>query len=256
MSNPHGSPIWYDLTTPDPVGAKRFYDDVIGWTIEAEPQGAHDYRMIASPAGLVGGVLRLTEDMLAAGGQPCWLMYVAVADVDALAAQARGLGGHVVVPPTDIANVGRFALLVDPQGAPFYVMRDDSGETSHAYAPGRPGHCGWNELSTTDMAGALAFYTALFGWENRETMDMGPMGGYHFLDLGEVRLGAAAEMKAAPPRWTLYFTVPDIDIAIERVRAGGGSIEIGPHTVPSGEQIVHGTDPQKAHFALVAPARP
>jgi predicted enzyme related to lactoylglutathione lyase len=251
MSNPHGSPIWYELMTPDPDGAKRFYDAVIGWTIEAEQSGAVDYRMISAPGSLVGGVLRLTEDMLKGGARPAWLLYLEVQDVDATAEKAKGLGGRIHVPPHDIPGVGRFALLADPQGAPFYIMRGAGDGTSHAFAPGEIGRCGWNEICTTDMAGALAFYGALFGWENRETMDMGPMGGYHFLDLGTTRLGAAAEMKDRPAHWNLYFNVADIDVAVERVRAGGGAILIGPHEVPTGDRIVLGTDPQNAHFALV-----
>ncbi len=62
MSNPHGSPIWYELMTPDPAGAKAFYDAVIGWTVEAAPSGDVDYRMIAAQGGLVGGVLGLTAE--------------------------------------------------------------------------------------------------------------------------------------------------------------------------------------------------
>ena len=86
-------------------------------------------------------------------------------------------------------------------------------------------------------------------------MDMGPMGGYHFLDLGDVRLGAAVEMKDRPAHWTLYFNVADIDVAVERVRAGGGAIDMGPHDVPTGQRIVLGTDPQGAPFALVGPGK-
>jgi predicted enzyme related to lactoylglutathione lyase len=253
MPNQHGSPIWYELMTPDPVGAKAFYDHVAGWTIEAEPAGPADYRMISTPAGLLGGVLRLTDDMQAFGARPSWLLYVGVDDVDATAAKARELGGHTHVPPTDIPGIGRFALLADAQGAPFYIMRTTSTETSTVFAEHQLGRCGWNELSTTDVSAALTFYGALFGWENRETMDMGPMGGYHFIDLGALRLGAVAEMKDRPAHWTMYFNVPDMDVAVERVLAGGGSIDMGPHQVPTGQRIVLGTDPQKAGFALVAP---
>ncbi len=100
---------------------------------------------------------------------------------------------------------------------------------------------------------ALAFYGAMFGWENRETMDMGAMGGYHFIDLGETRLGAAAQMKDRPAGWTFYFNVANIEAAVERVRAGGGTVEMGPHAVPTGQRIVVGADPQGARFAMVSP---
>ncbi len=247
MSNEHGSPIWYELMTPDPVGAKRFYDDVVGWTIGAQPSGSMDYRMIEAPDGAVGGVLRLTDGSM----RPGWVVYVGVTDVDATVEKAGSLGGQVLMAPVDLEGVGRFSLLADPQGAAFYVMRGAGVQTTEPFAPGQVGHCGWNELCTTDLDGALGFYGALFGWENRETMDMGSMGGYHFLDLGGTRLGAVARVPGRPPRWSLYFKVADIEVAAERVRAGGGSIDMGPHEVPTGERIVLGTDPQGVPFSLV-----
>ncbi len=251
MTNPHGTPIWYELMTPDPDAAKAFYDAVVGWTIEAQPAGPMDYRMVDTGNGLVGGVMRLDDTMLAHGAKPGWLFYVGVDDVDATFEKAKTLGGAVHVPPSDIPDVGRFALLADPQGAPFYIMRGSSAESSTVFSPTETGHCSWNELWTTDRAGALAFYGALFGWENRETMDMGPMGGYHFLDLGDVRLGALAETKDRPAGWNFYFRPRDLDAAIEAVKAGGGTVDQGPHEVPGGDRIIIGTDPQGARFSLV-----
>ena len=254
MSNPHGSPIWYELVTPDPDGAKRFYDAAVEWTVEPRPAGPMDYRMISAPSGQVGGVMRLTEEMRAGGATPGWLVYFGVEDVDASAAKAGELGAHILVPPNDIPDVGRFSLLADTQGAPFYIMRPSSVGTSTVFAPGVRGRCSWNELWTHDMQAALAFYGALFGFQNRETMEMGPRGGYHFLDHGDMRLGAAAEMKDRPARWNVYFNVADVDAAVDRVRTAGGAIDMGPYDTPSGDRIVIGTDPQGAIFSLVGRA--
>src|SRR4051812_49644386 len=93
MANPAGSFIWYELMTPDPAGSKRFYDAVVaGWTIEAQPSGDMDYRMITrSDGGNSGGGLRLTQGMQGDGARPCWLGYPGLPDVDA--AGCRGLGG-------------------------------------------------------------------------------------------------------------------------------------------------------------------
>lgn len=254
MSQRQGLPIWYELMTPDPDAATRFYGSVVGWTVGAAPAAGPDYRMIEAADGAVAGMMRLDAAMAAGGARPGWLFYVGVADPDATAAAAVGLGAQLLMPPTDIPGVGRFALLADPQGAPFYIMRGDSAGTSTAFARGQAGHGSWNELSTGDVAAALGFYAALLGWENRETMAMGPGGGYHFLDAGETRLGAAVEMKDQPPAWRFYFAVDDLAAAIGRVTAGGGRIDMGPHPVPGGEVIAIGTDPQGAPFALVGPA--
>lgn len=255
MANRQGFPIWYELVTADPDGATAFYGAVAGWTVAPPPPGGPDYRMLSAADGAVGGMLKLDEAMKAEGATPRWLPYYGVDDADATTAQAVSLGAGVLVPPTDIPGIGRFALLTDPQGAPFYIMRGNSDQKSTAFAPLQPGHFAWNELSTSDGAAALAFYGALFGFENRETMDMGPRGGYHFLDLGDTRLGAMVEMKDAPAAWRLYIRVADIDAAVEAIRANGGSIAMGPHPVPTGDVIMIGTDPQGAEFALVAPGQ-
>src|SRR3712207_8957960 len=108
MANPASSFIWYELMTPDPAGSKRFYETVVaGWTIEAQPSGEMDYRMIArSDGGNSGGVLRLTEAMQRHGARPCWLGYLGVPDVDAAVARVEGDGGGGWRLPPDIRGVG------------------------------------------------------------------------------------------------------------------------------------------------------
>src|SRR5687767_8019322 len=83
-SKQHGSFIWYELMTSDPIGAKSFYDAVVGWTIAGEaPPGPVEYRMIGrSDGGTAGGVLTITDDMAQGGARPVWLGYINVDDVD------------------------------------------------------------------------------------------------------------------------------------------------------------------------------
>src|SRR5438874_3779071 len=119
-----GDFIWYELITPDPVGAKAFYDAVVGWTIEPQPSGDMDYRMIGrADGGMAGGVMRLTDEMASHGARPIWLGYINVDDVDSRVASIEHAGGKVLLPAFDIPNIGRIAMVADPQGAPFYVMK-------------------------------------------------------------------------------------------------------------------------------------
>ena len=118
------------------------------------------------------------------------------------------------MPAMDMEGVGRMALVADPQGVPFYVMRGESDEPSTSFAPMKPGHCSWNELSTPDQDGALAFYTGRFGWEKGDVMPMGEMGGYQFIHHDGGMIGAImTSPPGRPAGWNFAFGVPDIDDA-------------------------------------------
>jgi hypothetical protein len=256
MSNPQGAFIWYELITPDPDGAKTFYDAVVGWTIDSQAiPGPIDYRMIVrSGGGHAGGLQRLTPEMAAAGGRPGWLGYIGVEDVDATATRIAAAGGMIIAPPTDVPGAGRVALVTDPQGAPFYIMRGATeGATSDVFSPEAIGCCGWNELVTSDQAAALGFYGDMFGYASNHAMPMGAMGDYAFLEHHGVTIGAMMPQPpgAPPPRWNFYFRVASIDAAIQAITAGGGRIINGPHEVPGGDHVLTGIDPQGAAFALV-----
>src|SRR6185503_14115152 len=98
---------------------------------------------------------------------------------DAAVTRAKALGGRALVEPMDIPNVGRFAVLADPQGAAFAVFKS-SGEDSGA-PEDAPGQFSWAELNTTDYQAAWKFYSDLFGWKERSSMDMGPPVGTYFM---------------------------------------------------------------------------
>lgn len=258
MTNKHGEFIWYELMTRDPEKAKAFYQEVVGWKIGERASGDVDYRMIAAGDDFVGGMFTLTDDMCKEGTRPGWLGYVGVEDVDSTVSKARELGGAVLQPAWDIPEVGRIAMLADPQGAPFYVMRGAvEGGVSTAFAQSTPGHCSWNELGTNDPAGALSFYGQLFGWENKEAMPMGDGMEYSFLDLNEQHIGAVSPWLAEgeAPGWVYYFYVPDIEAAVTKAEAAGGEIRMGPHEIPGGDYIIHGTDTEGGGFALVGSKR-
>jgi predicted enzyme related to lactoylglutathione lyase len=149
-------------------------------------------------------------------------------------------------------------MVADPQGIPFYLMQDQSGQTSRAYVcnGGKPGHCARNELSTTDQAGAMKFYSTLFGWVKDGEMDMGPMGAYEFLRHGEL-IGAMMTKPDDMPwaGWAHYFYVEDIDAAARTIPLRQGEILFGPSEIPGGDYIITGRDPQGATFSLVGPRK-
>lgn len=256
MTNHHGDFIWYELMTRDPDGAKAFYDSVVGWQIGPKPSGEMDYRMIAVGDSQVGGVFPLTEDHCAQGARPCWMGYVGVDDVDATVAKLQTLGGRVLLPAFDIPDVGRIAMVCDPQGVPFYVMRGAvAGHTSTAFQPRTVGHCAWNELTSADPSAALGFYGELFGWRNLQSFPMGEGLDYRLLDHLGLQIGALGPLvePQQQPGWLYYFRVDQLERAMAAIKAGRGQVLHGPMEVPEGDYIVIGLDPDGAVFALVGP---
>ena len=257
MANPHGSFIWYELITPDPDAATRFYEAVVGWRVGSASAEHNGYREIAAEGGHAGGMMPLTEEMRQHGARPVWLGYIGVDDVDATVAAVEGDGGKVLMRAWDIPGIGRIAMLADPQGVPFYVMRGASDEDSNAFSTDQAQHVRWNELSTSDPDAAVAFYTRHFGWVQEGDMDMGAMGKYRFLHHAGEMIGAVMRKPEQMPvsLWTYYIGVDDIDRAHRAVTEGGGRIIHGPVEIPGGEFAIDAFDPQGAAFGLVGPRK-
>ena len=252
MANPKGDFIWYELLTSDADAAQRFYGNVVGWKASDSGQPGMDYRILDAGDGQAGGLMQITDQM--PGVKPVWLGYVAVPDVDVTVADWTAAGGSVQMPAMDIPNVGRLAMLADPDGVPLYVMRGAVDASSTAFRVADARHVRWNEITAKDDAAALAFYKARFGWEAVGSMPMGAMGDYHFLAANGVNIGALMRSHVGQaPRWIYYIGVENIDAAMAAVKAGGGEVVDGPHQIPGGEFSLHARDPHGAAFGLVGP---
>src|SRR5436305_7744234 len=248
---PRGDFIWYELLTPDIAGAKDFYDAVVGWNIAGKSDLPNDYRMIGRSDGkFAGGAMQINDEMQQHGARPTWLGYIRVPDVDQSVAAIQREGGQVHMPAFDIPGVGRVAMVTDPQGAPFYVMKPlppegDPNAKSDVFSPDGEQRVGWNELSTSDPVAARRFYGHQFGWSSDEFMPMGEQGEYRFFDHQGQRIGAVAgAMDGQQPHWRYYFRVPSIAAAKQTAEAKGGKIDVRPTEVPTGDSIGIDTDPQ------------
>lgn len=270
MANATGSPIWFELNTPEPDAAQTFLERVAQWRFTTSSMPEHGgYRMGGPRADdAVGGI---ADAAMAAGGLSGWSIYFAVDDVDAAADRLTALGGSVHFGPMDIPHVGRFAVVADPQGVVFVVMRGLSDDDSRAFVQAADGSAEgkavWIELATPDPDGAFAFYGALFGWTKAGAMPMGPMGDYSFIGAkgltpdcpeGEAR-GPGAIMSStlttAPPRWNWYVHVPDIDVAVAAAKDAGGTLFQEPTPIPGGEFSANIADAQGHQLGLVGPRK-
>jgi uncharacterized protein len=256
--------IWYELMTTDADAAAKFYGAVIGWSFAARvgtpAPGARDYRSIGrADGGMAGGMLQLTPAMCETGARPTWVGYLHVKDVDAATKAISQDGGTVLMPKLSLP-VGEMAMVTDPMGAPFYVMKPIPpahmpNAVSDVFHPEASQRVRWNELATPDIERAKAFYSRHFGFAINESMSMGPMGDYWFIDEAGQRLGGMMQQPPQSPGggWLYYFGVDNVLAAHRAIVAGGGKVLREPHEVPGGGWITVAADLQGAVFGITGP---
>ncbi len=244
---PYGTFVWHELMTGDVEAAKRFYGETLGH--RAEPAPTHPgYEMLYAGGEGIGGYMKLDK------APPHWLPYVAVKDVDATVERAQSLGATVRVPPTDIPQVGRFAVLGDPTGASFALYQSNKPYPPRAEV--KNGQVAWNDLVTSDIDAAKAFYTQLFGW-GLDSMDMGPLGKYWLFTLGEKQVGGAMAYppgESAPPMWMTHFQVADCDEAVSKAQSLGARVLKPADDIPNVGRSAALADPSGATFGVYTPA--
>ena len=116
-----GAVSWSELITPDPAAAAAFYGSLFGWAVDSMPMGdMGTYRVLKVGDTGIGGIM--APPPIAPAMPAMWGCYVTVANVDQTLEKCTALGGKVMVPPMDVPNVGRMAVIQDPQGAVINVM--------------------------------------------------------------------------------------------------------------------------------------
>jgi hypothetical protein len=243
--------------TSDPKAAEKFYTAVVGWTAAPFGESPTPYTILRRKGDVgVGGIMKTPDGM---NMPPFWSMYIGVPKIEDAVAKIKQLGGSELSDLISVPSVGRMQMMKDPQGAAFYIMEPEPRTAADGPPEGDPeiGEASWLELMTTDWQKASTFYRDMFSWQPSEAMDMGPeMGKYQMFNRGSRMIGGMMnkpkEMAQAPPSWAIYFRVPDINAAVERIKANGGQILNGPMEVPGGDWIVNAMDPQGAPFSLHA----
>jgi uncharacterized protein len=255
-----GTPCWVDLTTPDVEAAAVFYGELFGWEVPELPNSAElgGYRRAKKDGKDVAGVFPVMQE----GQPPAWGTHVSVIDAEATMEAVRAAGGQVLVEPMEVADYGKMSVFVDPTGAvcgAWQPIAFAGAELVNEY-----GTCGWNELGTRDTVAAREFYGKVFGWGYAEE-ESERAGTYTVWKLGDSMVGGMLDMDAMEagqgvalppevlPHWLVYFTVEDVDAAVETVKAGGGDVRFGPLEVPVGRFAVV-ADPSGAVFAVMQPS--
>jgi uncharacterized protein len=238
-----GKFVWHEQVSPDPRQAQDFYTRLFGWGTEVFKPGEVDYTMISSGGQSHGGFSTAMEG----APPPHWLSHVRVDKLDDTLEKATRAGGKVAAGPFEMGEVGRMAVIADPQGA--YISAYEPADAG----PVPEGVFVWDELGTTDVDGAQRFYEQVFDWT---TNDMGPdYGGYRIFNRGETGIAGMMTLQDAsiPPMWLPYVAVDDADTTVAKASELGGSALMGPMDVPNVGRIAVLRDPQGATFGILKP---
>ncbi|HEY7003816.1 MAG TPA: VOC family protein [Gaiellaceae bacterium] len=239
-----GTFVWHEHVSSDPEQAKQFYTELFGWGTEVFKPGEVDYAMISAGGRTHGGFSTAMEG----APPPHWLGHVRVENVDQTVEKTKNAGGSLAAGPFDMEDVGKMAIISDPQGAyvGIYQPHGEGGDAEGVFV--------WDELGTNDPDGAQRFYEQVFGWT---TKDMGEdFGGYRIFDRVEgTGQGVAGLMKnpdnAIPPMWTPYVGVEDADATCARAQELGGTALVEPTDIPTVGRFAVIKDPQGAVFGVI-----
>jgi predicted enzyme related to lactoylglutathione lyase len=157
-----GTFCWLDLKTRDVTATAAFFSAELGWTFAVDPDDWRQATTIWLDGHRLGGVSDLAAPVYPPGVPPHVAYYLAVDDVDARTATAQDAGAQVVLPPSDVADQGRIATLLDPTGAAVSLWRAGAfGGWTHD--PATPGTPSTMRHRSERPAAARTFYADVLG---------------------------------------------------------------------------------------------
>ena len=242
-----GVPCWVTTMQPDVDAAAEYYGGLFGWDYEdgggfltATLRG----REVAAVAPLAPG----TDPPPA----PAWLTQVSVETAEGAAEAVRRAGGEVITGPLEF-DIGRLVVARDPAGAVFNAWEP---RTRHgAQLVNEPGAWSMSRLDTPDPEAATAFYGELFGWTTEAfgpaTMFRLPgyVGGEPEQPVSREVVAVMLPTEGGQARWAVDFWVDDLDAAVGRSEAGGGTTVQPPFESPPGRSAVL-ADPAGVSFSV------
>jgi predicted enzyme related to lactoylglutathione lyase len=238
-----GQFVWYELLTTDIDAARKFYGELFGWSFRTVGPDA----LILHEGRRIGGILQVREET--EEDEARWIPTLSVEDVDAAAKAIVENGGAILEGPDEMEPRGAFAVVADPSGAPFVILRSEAGDPAIVRA--RPGSFLWTELWTPDPRAVGGFYQTLAGWK--------------YLPVGPVAK-ATSWVAHRDGRWTAGLTpmpwngveaqwVPSILVGnpagtAARAKELGGRVLVEPGKAPSDGSAALIADPSGAAFVV------
>jgi uncharacterized protein len=245
-----GTISWVDLGSSDAEVARSFYAAVLGWEYDISGPEFGYYANAKTADGQVAGI---GPKMPGDESPSFWSAYFCSYDSEATCARAKTLGGTVLVEPMQVGEQGKMSILRDPAGAVFGVWQPINHKGVAVKM--EPGALRWTESYSRDAAGAVKFYSALFGLKEKPVPGS---GGYHMLATQEGEdVAGVMQMDenfpdGIPSYWQVYFQVENTDAAVDRARAQGAQVYTEPFNTGYSRVAVV-ADPTGASFSMFGP---
>lgn len=242
-----GQFVWRELMTSDAQKARGFYGELFGWTFQDMPMPNGTYTLISKGESRFGGMMEMPKE---GGPPPCWMSYASVKDVDATIEATVARGGKKIMAES-APGVGRFGVVLDPQGAAIGLIHGETGDgPSPAMGPGVP--C-WETLNIADVEAAKTYYTEVLGW----TVGAGPGNNMAVFSAGKTQV---ADAEKAPPgvpnHWLVHFVVEKLEDARGRAEKLGGKVMMAEIAIPQIGRMAIISDPLGAYLSLFEPQMP
>ena len=242
-------PVWTDLSTSDPQGAREFYSAVFGWKVEVNPDPQYGGYALAKVHG---------KDVAGIGPKPmpeapvAWTVYIGTPNAAETAKKAEAAGAKIIAPVMEVGDQGHMAIIQDPSGA--YLGLWQAGKMQGSQSEGSSS-MGWAELNARGFDKAESFYKKLFGWGEKKTPGAGENPEYTEFQLHGDSVAGGMEMNPmvpaeVPSYWMVYFNVDNVDKAFDKVIEHGGKEMLSPMDMPGGRFAIV-SDPQGASFGLL-----
>lgn len=245
-----GKFVFAQLVVPDLAAAEHFYGALFGWSFRKLPSQALPYAAATLDGEMVAGLAQVP--LPSDGRRPDWLSFFATTDADATVRLAVQQGGRVLSPARDVPDLGREAVLADPQGAVFAILQSGSGDPADVLRD--DGSWIWTSLITSAPDPAAAFYQALFDYFVYEVSGTSEEGHLLLASRGYAR-GSINPFPGPPagrhPHWLSYVRVSDAAATTRQAVALGGRVLVEPYPDRDGNMVAVIADPQGAALGLL-----
>lgn len=243
-----GAPAWVDLATTDVGAASAFYTALFDWQIEDTVDEYGGYRLFTAHGRRVAGIGPRTDEDPA---PPHWTVFLLTFNAATTSELVAAAGGTVLFEPMAIPEMGVMGMAVDATGAEVGYWQPGGMEGFDAF--GEPGTAVWFELAASDFDAAERFYAHAFDWsvtltETEPRTATFTRGDRSFAGIVDASATLGPD---AVPSWRIAFGVTDVDEAVERAVAAGGSVSMPALDTPSGRSAGL-VDPTGAGFLVAS----